>query len=285
MSFKQSNWLKSYADFNTEERKQSNDEFNKNLYKLLNNCIYGKSIENQRKKMNVKLVSDKKTYQKIVNKPNFISQEIIDKNFVAVHCSKKVFTLNKPIYVGFCILQLSKSKMYQFHYDHVLKAFSNAKLLSTDTDSLAYEIKNGNVYDQCFKDMHLFGFSGYPKDSVYYRDINKQMLDKMKDEFNGVKIDEFVGLKSKMYSLIAENDLEVNKTNLVLRHKEYFDVLFNKKVVRHKMKRIQSELPRLGTYKLNKITLSCFDDKRFVLDDGSNTLAYFYKDISVDKVK
>ena len=72
---------------------------------------------------------------------------------------------------------------------------------------------------------------------------------------------------------------------MVLRHKEYFDVLFNKKVVRYKLKRIQSELPRLGTYKLNKITLSCFDDKRFVLDDGSNTLAYFQKDISVDKIK
>ena len=114
------------------------------------------------------------------------------------------------------------------------------------------------------------------------------MLGKMKYEFNGVKIDEFVGLKSKMYSLIAENDLEVNKAkgvNLVLRHKEYFDVLFNKKVVRHRMKRIQSELHRIGTYKLNKITLSCFHDKRFALDDGINTLAYFHKDISVDKIK
>ena len=84
-----------------------------------------------------------------------------------------------------------------------------------------------------------------------------------------------------MHSLIAENDVEFNKAkgvNLVLRHKEYFDVLFNKKVVRLKMKRIQSELHRLGTYKLNKIISSCFDDKIFVLDDGINTLAYFHKD-------
>ena len=117
LSFKQSNWLKFYADFNAEKRKQSNDAFNKNLYKLLNNCVYGKSIENQIKKMNVKLINDKKVYQKIVNKPNFISQKIIDKNFAAAHCSKKV--LNKPIYVGFTILELSKLKMYQFHYDYV----------------------------------------------------------------------------------------------------------------------------------------------------------------------
>ena len=82
------------------------------------------------------------------------------------------------------------------------------------------------------------------------------MLGKMKDEFNGVKIDEFVGLKSKMYSLIACNDLEVNKTkgvNLKLKHGEYLYILFNKKVVRHKMKRIQSELHKIHTYDINKI--------------------------------
>ena len=76
-------------------------------------------------------------------------------------------TLNKPIYVGFSILELSKLLMYQFHYNYVLETF-NAKLLFTGTDSLVYEIKDSNVYDQCFKDKHLFDFRGYPKDSVYY---------------------------------------------------------------------------------------------------------------------
>ena len=127
--------------------------------------------------------------------------------------------------------------MYQFHYDYVLKTFDNVKLLFTDTNSLVYEIKNSNVYEQCYKDKHLFDFGGYLQDSVYYRDLNKELLGKMKDELNGVKIIEFVGLKSKMYSLIAENDREVNKAkgvNLKLRHNEYVDVSFNKKVVRHK---------------------------------------------------
>ena len=156
--FKQSNWLKMYVDFDTKKRQESTDEFNKNLYKLLNNCIYGKSIENQRKRIDVKLINDKKTYQTCVNKPNFVSCKKVDKNFVAVHCSKKVLTLNKPIYVGFCILELSKLLMYQFHYNYVQKTF-DAKLLFTDTDSLVYEIKGGNVYDQCFKDKQLFDFS------------------------------------------------------------------------------------------------------------------------------
>ena len=80
LSFKQSNWLKFYTDFNTKKRQKSSEEFNKGLYKLLNNCIYGKSIENQRKRMNVKLINDKKVYQRCVNKPNFISQKIFDKN-------------------------------------------------------------------------------------------------------------------------------------------------------------------------------------------------------------
>ena len=89
--------MKLFTDFNTKKRQESNDEFNKNLYKLFNNCIYGKSIENPRKKINAKLLNDKKKYLKIVNKPNFISQKIIDKNFVTVHCSKKILNLNKPI--------------------------------------------------------------------------------------------------------------------------------------------------------------------------------------------
>ena len=153
LNFKQSNWLKSYVDFNTEKSKQSPDPFNQNLYKLLSNCINGKSCENIRRKINVKLINDKKVYQRYLNKPNFISQKIFDKNF-SVHCSKKVLILNKPIYVGFCILELSKLLMYQFHYNYVLKTFNDVKLLFTDTDSLVYEIRGGNVYEQCLIDIN-----------------------------------------------------------------------------------------------------------------------------------
>ena len=172
--------------------------------------------------------------------------------------------------------------MYQFHHDYVLKTFKSAKLLFTDTDSLVYEINGDNVYEQCFKDKNLFGFSGYPKDSVYYDISNKKVLGKMKDEFNGTKISEFIGLKSKIYSLISVDNKKVNKAkgvNKKSRHKEYLDILFNKNVVRHSMKRIQSKLHKIGTYDIFKISLSCFDDKRYVLDDGINTLAYFHKDI------
>ena len=143
--------------------------------------------------------------------------------------------------------------MYKFHYDYVLNTF-NARLLFTYTDSLVYEIEGDNVYDQCYKDKHIFDFSGYNKNIIYYDDSNKKVLGKMKDEFNGDKTDKLVGLKSQMYSLISDYR-EVNKAkgvNLVLKHREYIDVLFNKRVVRHKMKRILSELHSFSTFDIKK---------------------------------
>ena len=147
----------------------------------------------------------------------------------------------------------------------------------TNTDSLVYDINFEDVYEQCFKDRRLFDFSGYPIDSKYYDSTIKKALSKMKDEFNGVKIIEFVGLKSKMSS-ISVDDREVNEAkgiNKKLMHEEYVDVLFNKKVVRHNMKRMQSKLHEIGTYDVFKISLSYFDDNKYVLDDGIN----FHKDL------
>ena len=165
-------------------------------------------MENIRKRINIKLVINSKDYLRCVSKPNFISQKVFEKSFIAVHQIKSLLTLNKPVYVGLSILELSKLLMYKFHHDYVL---NNAKLLFTDSDSLVYEINNENVYEQCFKDKELFDFSGYPTDSKYYDNTNKNVLGKMKDEFGGVKVDKFIGLKSKMYSSITVDGKEVNK--------------------------------------------------------------------------
>ena len=159
LKFKHSNWLKEYIEFNTQKRKKSADEFNKAFFKLLINCAYGKSMENMRKRINVRLVNNSNDYLRRVSKSNFISQKIFDKNFIAVHQTIPVLTLNKPIYVGFSIFELSKLLMYKFHYDYVCNK-SDAKLLFTDTDSLVNEINNEYVYEQCFKDRKLFDFSG-----------------------------------------------------------------------------------------------------------------------------
>ena len=101
----------------------------------------------------------------------------------------------------------------------------------------------------------------------------------MKDEFAGVIVDEFVGLKSKMYSLKKIDGKECNTAkgvNIATEFNELKDVLFNKKIIRCKMRRIQSKKYKLGTYEIDKILLLCFDDKRFVLDDEIHTRAYFH---------
>ena len=174
LKFKQSNSLKEYIEFNTKKRQESTDELNKAFLKLLINCVYGKSMEIIRKRINVKLINNSKDYLRCVSKPNFFSQKIFDKNFIAVHQIKYVLTLNKPIYVGFSILELSRLLMYWFYYDYVCNKY-DAKLLFTDTDSLVYEINDDkNVYEQCLKIKKLFDFSGYPKDSKYYDNSKKK---------------------------------------------------------------------------------------------------------------
>ena len=194
-----------------------------------------------------------------------------------------MLTLNNPIYVGFCILELSKLFMYDFHYNY-FKVNYDDELLFTDTDSLVYEVKGvDDIYERIYVDRDLFDFSNYLKGSRFYDDSKKKVIGKMKDEMGGKVISKFVRLRSKMYSLITvDNEEKIRAKGLTkklgLRHGEFYDVLFDKKVVTHNMKRIQAKKHRLGTYDICKVSLSCFDDKRYLLDDGVNGLGYFHKD-------
>ena len=126
----------------------------------------------------------------------------------------------------------------------------------------------------------MFDFSNYSKDLKFSDETNKKVIDKMKDEFGRVIVDEFGGLNSKMYSIEKIDGKEYNTAkgvSIVTELKKIKDVLLNEKIIRHKMKRIQSKKHKLGTFDIDKISLSCFDDKRYVLDDGIYTLAYFHK--------
>ena len=146
--------------FNTTKRMNAANEFEKAFFKMIINSVYGKTMENVRKRVNVKLINNENNYLKVVSRPSFVSQKILDKNLVAVHKIKPVLLLNKPIYVGFSILELSKMIIYHWHYNYFVKKF-DCSLLFTDTDSLVYEIKgNDSVYDEVFRDKELFDFSG-----------------------------------------------------------------------------------------------------------------------------
>ena len=189
--------------------------------------------------------------------------------------------VNKPIYVGFTVLELSKWLMYDFHYNFIKKHF-DAELLFTDTDSLTYDIKSDDVYEELFKHKHLFDFSNLPKNSKFYDKSNKKVIGKMKDVSEGKIIDGFVGLKSKMHSMKNIDGKEINTAkgvSVATKFKKFKNTLFNKKIMRHQMRRIQAKNHKLGTYEINKISLPCFDDKRSISKDGIHTLACFHKDL------
>ena len=144
LKFKQSDWIKKYIDSDTEKTKNAKHEFEKSLFKLINNSAYGKTMENLRKKIIVSLVNNAKDL-KHVSEPTFIFQKNFSQNFAAIHEIKPVWVLNKPIYVGLTVLELSKYLMYGFHYNLIKKKI-DIDLLFTDTDSLTYEIKPKDVY-------------------------------------------------------------------------------------------------------------------------------------------
>ena len=226
--------------------------------KLMISSVYGKTMENLRKRTNARLINNAENFLKYTSKPTYITHKIFGKNFATIHEIKPVLMLNKPIYVGFTVLDLSKWEMYEFHYN--FKNF-DSELFITDTDSLTCEIKSENVYEEFFKHKHLFDFSNYPKDSKFFDETNKKVIGKMKGEFGEVIVEEFVVLKPKMYSMkqMDGNELKTAKVvNVATEFNEFKDVLFGKKIIRHKMKRIQSEKHKSGTYEIDKISLSCF---------------------------
>ena len=156
-------------------------------------------------------------------------------------------------------------------------------MLLTDTDSLTYEIKSENIYEEFFRWKDLFDFSNYSKGSKVFDETNEKVISKMEDRFGGVIVTEFVGLKSKMDSMKKIDGKECNtakRVSIATEFDKFKDVLFMRKIIKHKMKRILSKKHKLGTYEIGKISLSCFDDNRYVLDNKIRTLAYFHKNRS-----
>ena len=144
LKFKQSDWIKIYIDFNTEKR--TNEKKTKqNFFKLMIHSVYGKTMENLQKRTNIGLVNNEKDFLKYTSRPIHITHKIFDKNYAAIHKIKPVLMLNKPIYVGFTVLELSKWLIYDFHYNFIKKI--DAELLFIDTDSLTFEIKSEDVYE------------------------------------------------------------------------------------------------------------------------------------------
>ena len=291
LEFDEKPWLKEYNDFNTEKRKEAKNSFEKDFFKLMNNSVFGKTMENIRKRSNIYLETDPDHLLRQTAKPTFVSCKIFHENLVAVHMKKKILKLDKPSYVGMCILDLSKVLMYDFHYNFIKAKYGDlAKLLFTDTDSLCYHIITDDVYEDLYLSKDMFDNSDYSKSSKFFFDENKKVIGKFKDGAAGNPIVSFIGLKSKMYSYKVELSdgkrgvkIKNNKTakglkkNVIKRdldHSHYLACLQNNTIEKHKMKTIRSDYHVISSYEINKTSLSCFGDKRYILDDGITSYAY-----------
>ena len=226
-----------------------------------------------KKRINVRVVKSSQGYIKYTSRPICLNSKVFENDLAAIHEKKLSITLNKPIYVGFKLLEISKREMYNCHCNLMITKFS-IRLLFTDTDSFCCDLHEKYLYKKMCKYKKLFDLSNFPGSNKYYSSYNKKIVGKMKDEYGGKSIVRFVGLKSKMYSILDEsnNKKSTNKChNALTDFQEFYDTLFNKKILRHTMRGIKSKNHNFGTYETNKISLSCFDDKGYILKNGINT--------------
>ena len=217
ISFNQSPWMEAYIRKNTELRKTAANSFEKDFFKLMNNSVFGKTIENIRKRQNVFLIDNRAKAVKLTSRPNFERVTIFDKKLVAIHLKKTEIYFNKPVYVGQVILDLSKLLMFDFHYNYIRNKYTykKAKLLFTDTDSLMYELNTEDFYKDIKDDIKTrFDTSDYPQghESGILAGVNKKVIGLFKDEVAGRQITHFVGLRPKLYSFKIEDSITTKKS-------------------------------------------------------------------------
>ena len=288
ITFEEEPFMKQYIDLNTDLRTKAKNEFEKDFFKLMNNSVFGKTMENIQKHVDVRLITTKKEALKLSRKPNYERNTIFDEKLIAVHMKRTKLFYNKPVYLGMCILDLSKTLMFQHHYDYIKPMYgSRAKLLMTDTDSLIYEIETEDFYQDIAADVESkFDTSEFDKDHPAIKDFgfkvgkNKKVIGMFKDETGGKQIEEFVGLRPKLYSYkLHEKEHKkckgVKKSVVVktITHEDYKNCLISKKEQLRTMNVIRSHLHDIYTEQINKVALSADDDKRIILEDGMHTLA------------
>ena len=289
ITFTECAWLKPYIDLNTDLRAKATNDFEKDFFKLMNNSVFGKTMENIRNRVDIRLVTRESQAKKLTCRPNYQHHTIFSKNLAAVHMKKVKLYFNKPVYLGMSILDLSKTLMYDFHYNYIKPKYDDrAKLLFTDTDSLAYEIETEDFYRDISSDVSAkFDTSNYPKNhpSGILTGVNKKVIGMFKDEAAGKQIAEFVGLRAKLYSYRVEEGYEEKKCKGVkkavikktISFNDYKNCLFDNKPAMRKMNVIRSHLHTIFTETVNKIALSPFDDKRLIREDNIHTFAYGHR--------
>ena len=253
-------------------------------------------MESVRNRVDIKLYTDEKLALKQFAKPQYLQSKIYSEDLIAIKKVKKEVKLDKPIYVGVAVLDLSKLHMYKFHYDFIKEKYGNkATLLFTDTDSLTYHIETEDLYKDMEDHKDLFDRSGY--DGTGYRscdNTNKKVIGKFKDETDGKPIIEFCGLRSKMYSVLLDNGKQkmtgkgIKKCALkkYITHQDYKRCLLGEIKDQRQLvsfNNFRTFDHQISMYRYTKVGLSCSNDKQYLLDDGITSLSYGHYKISENR--
>ena len=250
IEFEQEAWLKKYIDFNTNLQMKATNEFEKDFFKFMNNAVFGKTMENVRKHRNIKLVRTDNKRNKLVSEPNYHTMKLISDNLAIIEMKKVKVKMNKPIYLGLSILELSKITMYEFWYDYVkVKYEDRVKLSYMDTDSFVLNVKTKDFYRDISEDVKdRFDTSNFYCDRPLLIGVNKKVVGLMKDELGGGIITEFVALRPKAYSYRTDDLVELKKAKgtkkciikKMLRFDDYKKCLFEKENVLKSQQRFKS---------------------------------------------
>ena len=265
--------LKPYIEFNTEKRKNARHDFEKDIFKLLNNAVFGKTMEDKRKHLDFEIVSDERRFMTCVNNPSFKHSHIINENLVGVEKQKPKLKLDKPIFIGMSILDLSKQHMYKFYYDVMKPKYGdNIKMVYTDTDSFVFHTKTDDIYQDLKEINDEMDFSGYDKNHKCYDATNKKVLGKFKDECEGKIMTGFIGLRPKCYAFkIHGDDTEYKKCkgtakNTVkrkIKYDDYNQVLETNEVIHRSFNSIRSKNHKIFSINTTKVSLNSYENKRY----------------------
>ena len=215
LEFEQERWMEPYIRMNTEFRKKAKSDFEKNFYKLMNNSVFGKTMENLRNRVDIRIVRSNETdkIRKLIASPLYSRHVLFSNDMAGIGVRKSKLLLNKPVYTGMTVLENSKILMYDFFYNELKKQYgSKVELLYTDTDSLLLLIEAEDVYEDMKNNMDLYDTSDYPKEHPLHSNADKKVLGKMKDECAGTPIAEYVGLRPKMYSILKADEKNIKKS-------------------------------------------------------------------------
>ena len=215
IKFNQKAWLKPYIDdINTKLRQKARNNFEKDFFKLMNNAVFGKTMENVRKYRNIKLVTTEKRRNYLLSEPNYHTATFFTENLLAIEIRKIQILMNKPVYLGLSILDVSKTLMYEFWFDYEKPKYGeNAKLCYMDTVSFIVPVKTDDIYKDIAQDNKTrFDASNFEIYRPLPKGKNKKVIGLMKDELGGQIMKEFVGLRPKTYSYLKDNNDEDNKT-------------------------------------------------------------------------